>query len=145
MGASSEPPWQAFGAEFFRAIPLASVAVFGVNNFVLKTHWPGWISGKLSDVTACFFMPLFISACLDALSLRRLRLRVRLGAGALITTLLLAVMKLSVDGSRAITATLNQINANLGLPLTSNVPDPTDLVALPLAAVAVLFGLRQGR
>ena len=66
--------------EFFSALPLAAVALFALNNGVLKRAWPGLITGKLSDVTICFFLPLFLSALLERVS--RLAVATRVAAGS---------------------------------------------------------------
>ncbi len=50
--------------EFFAPVPLAAVALLAANDHFLKAWWPGFVTGKLSDISGCFFLPLFLSAFL---------------------------------------------------------------------------------
>ena len=43
--------------EFFGVLPLVAVALFALNNGVLKRAFPGFVTGKLSDL-----LDLFLSA-----------------------------------------------------------------------------------
>ena len=66
-------------AEFFAVLPIVAVALFALNNAVFKHAFPGFFTGKLSDVSFCFFMPLFLSAVLAKLSRLGARKRVQIG------------------------------------------------------------------
>jgi hypothetical protein len=134
-----------FGSEFFAPVPLVAVVIFAVNNWLLKARYPSWITGKLSDVTACFFLPLLISAFLDLATRRRLRRRTRLVLGAVSTIVIFSSVKLSQSASDAMTSAINTINGHIGIPRTHNQVDPTDLIALPFVAIAVMSGNRAGR
>ena len=52
-----------------RLAPLVAVAVLVSNDHVLKQHFPGLITGKLSDFAGLFFFPLFLT---DVMRGRRL-------------------------------------------------------------------------
>lgn len=134
-----------FGEEFFAPLPLLSVGLFALNNFSFKQAWPGFVTGKLSDVTACFFLPLFVSALLDLASRRRLRWRLRIGLGVLLTALVFVSVKLDADASRLLDGAVNAIGAPLGLPASVNHADRSDLLALTFLALSVLFALRIER
>ena len=54
--------------EFFGVLPLVAVALFALNNGVLKRAFPGFVTGKVSDLLVCFFLPLFVSALLERVS-----------------------------------------------------------------------------
>ena len=50
--------------EFFAPLPLAALALTVVNDVWLKPAFHSGLTGKLSDVGICFFMPLFLSELL---------------------------------------------------------------------------------
>lgn len=50
------------GDELLAPLPLGAMLLFGLNNFVLEAVDGNWITGKLSRVTACFFIPFLLSA-----------------------------------------------------------------------------------
>ena len=69
MGTRGVARAAASGApEFFGVLPLMAVGLFALNNFVLKRAWPGLVTGKLSDLLICFFLPLFVSALMQRIS-----------------------------------------------------------------------------
>ena len=67
------------GDFLLRPAPLGAALVITGNDFWLKIHAPGVLSGKLSDVGLCFFFPLMIAAAAEWL-LWLLVDRARLGA-----------------------------------------------------------------
>lgn len=129
--------------EFFSALPLAAVAVLAVNDHVLKARFPGAVTGKLSDLAGCFLLPLFLSALLAYAT--RWPLRARLALGAAATAALFGAVKASAAAAELVGRALSIAGAPLGIARSAIVADPTDLAALPLVAVAVLYGLRAGR
>jgi hypothetical protein len=128
--------------ELASPLPLAAVALLALNDHLLKQAWPGALTGKLSDVAGCFVLPLFLSALLAVVTAWPLRRRLALGAAA--TVLFFAAIKLSQPAADAAARALD-----LAWPLRAGpgriVADPTDLLALPLAAAAIVFGRRAGR
>jgi hypothetical protein len=132
-------------------IAVASLAVLLLNDHVLKGAWPGWWTGKLSDVAGLVVAPVAIAAVVAALGRRR-RLRVSPIAVAAVVTLVVAAgfVAIKIDptanavGSWALGAVawpltvLGDVLAGrafrpigpVGLAL-----DPTDLSALPAALV----------
>jgi hypothetical protein len=128
--------------EFFSAAPLAAVVVLAVNDHVLKSRFPGLVTGKLSDLAGCFLLPLFLSALLAYATRWPLRVRLALGAGA--TALLFGAVKTSAAAAALVARALSSAGAAAGIPRSVIVPDPGDLAALPLVALAVLYGLRAG-
>jgi hypothetical protein len=132
VGGSGEA--QARAPEFFAWAPLLAVLVFTLNNFWIKGRAPVAIAGKLSDFAACFFLPLFVAALLAFTT--RLERRQRVLVGCLVTTVGFSLVKIS----HAASAVLDSVCASLGslilLHSPANRVDVTDLVALPMVAVA---------
>ncbi len=129
--------------------PLLAVAVLALNDHLLKALYPGWWTGKLSDLAGLFYFPLFLTAAgrLVWASARRLvradtQLRVtRLQRSHLIaacvgTALVFAAINTSADAM----AGWNRL-LSLGFPSRGTV-DPTDLLALPMIVASYAWGLR---
>jgi hypothetical protein len=107
-------------------LPLAAIALTALNDHVLKGSGllPGWLTGKLSDFTGLFFFPLVVAAVVRAKT-PAARAAVVIAVGALF-----AGLKLSPAACAWIA------------PLAGVTPDPTDLVALPVLALAWLWMAR---
>lgn len=123
--------------EFFAWPPLAAVALFTLNNFWLKWHAPGVVSGKLSDFAACFFLPLFVSALLGKVTPLQLRARALLGAG--VTVLVFGLVKTSPLASSWLDAFCAAFGSLVSLHSPNNRVDPSDLSALPMVLIACLW------
>jgi hypothetical protein len=102
-------------AALLHPLPLAAIAVTALNDHLLKASglFPGWLTGKLSDVAGLFFFPIAVVAALGAAP----------AAAAVGTALVFAVFKLSPAACAWVR------------PFAVT-PDPTDLLALPAAAAA---------
>lgn len=129
--AQSEP--------LYGAVPLGTIALFVLNNFWLKSTLPGVVTGKLSDVCACFFVPLFVAAGLRELTSWTLRKRLHYGAAVMVLSLIL--VKGTEAGSHFLNSMIAQATAFSGLTFRPNVADPTDLFALPMVALSYLYAL----
>lgn len=127
--------------EFFGLLPLASVALFALNNAVLKRAWPGLVTGKLSDLTVCFFLPLFISALLERVS--RLGIATRVAAGIALTATIFIAVKTSLAASQVLDRDIALLLGPLGARTAPNRVDVTDLCALPMLAAAWLHARRK--
>jgi len=132
--------------EFLHPIPLAALAVLGVNDHVLKASgWlPNVITGKLSDAAAFVFFPLLCTAAADTLAWGLARLGVpidfslrawKLAAAIAVTVTLMLAIKLSPVVADAVARTLGAV----GFP-SRIVCDPTDLMTAPGVIVAWLVG-----
>lgn len=117
--------------------PLLSVVVFALNNFWWKWAYPGWLVGKLSDLCACFFLPLYVAWMLAELGARDWPLQRRVRWGAWITVLSFMFVKATTLGSDALNTMIDTITAWLPIQLAPNHPDATDLIALPMVWIAV--------
>ncbi len=141
--------------ELAHPLPLLAMALLGVNDHLLKgSGWvPGWLTGKLSDFAGLFFFPLFVTATADTalyLAFRlsggrtpRYSLRMwKLYAAASFTAVIFVPLKLSDRwGTLYIEAMhlLDVLDLFGGFQVTR---DPTDLLALVMLPLAVLFGRR---
>jgi hypothetical protein len=130
--------------EFFGVLPVAAVALFALNNFVLKRAWPGLVTGKLSDLLVCFFLPLFVSALLQRLSPRP-GVAARVAAGIVVTAAIFIAVKTSPVASHLLDRDIALLLQPLGLHTAPNCVDVTDLCALPMLALAWLHARRASR
>jgi hypothetical protein len=127
--------------EFFNIWCYAAVGLFALNNHFLKFHYHNWLTGKLSDFAACFFLPLFISAVLALFVKWPLRRRVLIGA--IVTVLIFSVVKLSPSASSILNNLLSFITLSFGFGGSNNTTDVTDLIALPMVGVAYYFAAKR--
>lgn len=130
--------------EFFNPWCLLSVGLFALNNHYLKWQFHNWLTGKLSDITICFFLPLLIAALLEPLV--KLDVERRFWVGAIVTALALTSVKVSETASNLLNQTLSAITQSVGLNPSINSVDPTDLLgllAIPLAYYAVVMPLKK--
>ena len=136
-------------------IPLAALALLVVNDHVLKPNYPGWLSGKLSDVAVLVLLPFLFVAAWDLLAMvtRGLRPpgRRALVAGAIAAAALFTAIELvpwvgdayrwGLGGAQWLPAVLASILASEPPPTIRPVlltHDPSDLLALPFAVVALI-------
>lgn len=133
------------------AHPLALAAIFllVINDHLLKARYPGWITGKLSDLAGLVFFPLLIAALCE-LTLGRGARRTLVLAAAALTALGFALVQLWPAASLAYCVVLGALqwpfhalhavvfgHALPGLPRIALTPDPGDLIALPAVLVPV--------
>ena len=129
--------------EFFAPWPLCAVAVMVVNDRWLKALFHNWVTGKLSDVAICFFLPLFTSALLGLVWQRHPRARILVGAAVAMAVF---VGQESWPAFQVwFLSTLRVVGRPLGLARFQLTSDPTDLLALLMVPVAVWYGLRRVR
>ena len=127
--------------EFFAPWPLGAVGLMVLNDRVLKPRFHNAITGKLSDLAVCFFLPLFTSALLG-LSWKG-RPRARVVVGAIVTGLVYSGLELWPAFEHAFLAGLSVVGAPLGLRRFALTSDLTDLWALLMLPVAVAYGFRR--
>lgn len=134
-------PWRSYrldAPEFFNAPVLLAITLFAANNTWLKFAYPGWLTGKLSDFLFCFFFPLYCSALLGLIAPWVVRVRVYLGA--LVALGSFVAMKTLPLFSARVTELLSYISGLAGLGQSTNIVDSTDLIAIPVIAISVIFG-----
>lgn len=117
------------------------VGLFCINNFYFKHTYNNWLTGKLSDFTVCFFLPLYCSAALKLVF--NLQLRARLIIGCFITLAILTALKLSYTLSVWHDVLLSQFTKIVGLGVTHNHVDASDLIALPIVYLAYRYGEKR--
>lgn len=130
--------------EFFAPLPLAALALTVVNDVWLKPAFHSELTGKLSDVGICFFMPLLLSELLGIFL--GLPGRARLWAAALFTAAVYTAQEVIPPFTRFALTVLRAIGPRMGIhgvfELTS---DWTDLLCLVFVPVAVWYGFRRVR
>jgi hypothetical protein len=113
-----------------------------VNDAYLKPAFHDALTGKLSDLAGCFFLPLFISAVLALATGWPLRRRLAIGCAATAPFFILISTSPAVAG--AVCAGLETLSAPMGFSGHRIASDPSDLLALPMIAAAWWYGLRAG-
>jgi hypothetical protein len=125
--------------EFFAPLPLAALALLVVNDVWLKPAFHSELTGKLSDVAVCFFMPLLLSELLGIFG--GWPPRRRLLAGAIATASLFVALEIVPPFTRLVIECLDSVGPYLGIHrrfrMTS---DWTDLACVPLVVAAVAYG-----
>jgi len=129
--------------EFFNVWCLSAVAIFALNNHYLKHHYHNWLTGKLSDFAACFFLPLFISSLI--ILLVNWPARARVLAGCVITIVVFGAVKISPWASEFLNTILSAITTTAGFGKSMNLADISDLIALPLVGLAYVFGISRNK
>lgn len=127
--------------EFFSRTPLLAVATLALNDHVFKGAFHNALTGKLSDFAGCFFLPLYCSAVLAFAT--KWSWHVRVAIGAALTAVLFASIKSSSLASHWVTSTLENVSVPLGIGPLHVVSDATDLVALPMILLAVVYARRS--
>lgn len=127
--------------EFFAPLPLAVVAVMALNDHVWKAQFHNAVTGKLSDVAGCFFLPLFISAVLALVT--RWAPLIRLHVGGVATALFFFALKSSQSNADAVCGAMDVVGRLVATSCGRILADPSDLIALPFTALAVLYGARR--
>lgn len=120
-------------------VALLALAVLVVNDHVLKAAAPGWVTGKLSDLAGLVVFPLVAAALVARCVPASWQARV-VDACAVATALGFAAAKLWAPATHACEWMLGALQwplAHTG-PIVPAwmVRDPTDLVALPMVALA---------
>ena len=125
-------------------VALASIAVLLINDHVLKSRYPGWITGKLSDIAGLVFFPLLLRALVAPWQRRDLL------AGCIAATGLgFTAVKLWQPATTLCEFVLGALQWPFGVLATGEfapitpvdvVRDPTDLLALPALAITWWIG-----
>jgi phosphotransferase system glucose/maltose/N-acetylglucosamine-specific IIC component len=127
--------------EFFAPLPLAAVLLMVINDRVLKARFHNAVTGKLSDVAICFFLPLFCSALLGIVWQGQPRLRLVLGA--LLAAAVFTAQEIWTGFQATFLALLGRVGDPLGLKHFTLTTDWSDLWALLLVPLAVVYGWRR--
>lgn len=135
--------------EFLHPRPLLALAILTINDHWLKGSGllPGWLTGKLSDVTGLFFFPLLVTAIARTLASVVLRRRVALRPWLLacaiaLTTIgfvLLKTVPAFVEWFQWASPKLDPLGVVRRVRVTM---DLTDLLTLPVMAATWWHGRR---
>jgi hypothetical protein len=127
--------------EFIAPLPIAAVALMVVNDRLLKPLLHNEVSGKLSDVAVCFFLPLYLSALLGLLWWRQPR--ARLLVGCTVAAFTYAAQEIWPAFTRLFLAALRVVGGPLGLGHFGLTSDLTDLLTLLMVPLAFAYGSRR--
>jgi len=127
--------------EFFAPLPAAAVGLMVLNDRVLKPRFHNAVTGKLSDIAICFFLPLFTSALLGVVRPGHPRARVLVGAA--IAAFVFAALEIWEPFQQAFLVGLRRVGAPLGLRHFVFTSDPSDLLALLVVPLAVAYGCKR--
>ena len=122
-------------AELGALVPLAMVALLLTNDRVLKATFHNAVTGKLSDVAICFLMPLLVSATLGMITAWTVARR--LWVAAALTAVIFSALEMSDLAGACFRRAMTAILGGGPIVLTR---DPTDLLALACAPLAVAYG-----
>lgn len=116
-----------------RPLPILSIALLWINDWILRIYWPSWFTGKIGDLAWLFFFPLVIALPLSIIPFARKR-----NHGHIIK--LVSILSTGIVFTLAKTLPFcNQIlNDSLNFIFGFNASirvDPTDLLAL----ISLLF------
>jgi hypothetical protein len=127
--------------EFIAPLPLAAVVLMVVNDRLLKPLLHNWVSGKLSDVAVCFFLPLYLSAVLGLVWRRQPR--ARLLVGCVLGGLAYLAQEIWPAFQRLFLDALRVVGGPLGLGHFGLTSDLTDLWTLLMVPLAFIYGARR--
>src|SRR5664279_3743288 len=127
--------------EFFAPLPLGAVLLMVVNDRVLKTRFHNAVTGKLSDLAICFFLPLFCSALFGIAWPSQPRIRLFLGA--LLAAAVFTAQEIWTGFQTTFLSLLRRVGNPLGLQHFGLTTDWSDLWALLMVPLAVGYGWRR--
>jgi len=123
-------------------IALAAIAIMIANDHWLKYAHPSALTGKLSDFAGLTFFPLLVLIVFDLAWPRRRE--TTLVAAVMVTAGVFALVKLVATATDFYRHALGFIQSPWSPSPVEAVTDPTDLVALPCVALAVVVAYRCG-
>ncbi len=130
--------------EFFSPWSLFAVALFALNNHWLKWEFHNWITGKLSDFMACFFIPLLFSALIGLIWKKGYSKRYWMAST--VTIIAFSSVKLFEPASDVMNNLFSMMTGWIGMGPSINRTDPTDLMAfasIPLAYFLIILPLEK--
>ena len=133
--------------------PMFAIAILLVNDHWAKAAYPGWITGKLSDVAGLAFFPLLLVALAELAGAPATRRG--LAVSCLATAAVFAAAKLWPPANDAVRLAFGlaqwPVRGLAALTRAQPVPapaavqmrlDPSDLLALPAVLLSVWWGRR---
>jgi hypothetical protein len=146
------------GALLLHPVVPAAIAVFLINDHVLKAAYHGSLTGKLSDVAGLIFFPVLAAAIAEfVIPAARRHPAAALGLAVVLTGLLFVAMLLVPavgDGYRwffgfaqwpfRVAGALLTVTPPPGVTPVFFAADPTDLITLPALLVPLAIGTKRG-
>lgn len=142
------------GDGLLHPVPILAIAVLVLNDHWWKHAFPGFVTGKLSDVAGMVFFPLMLQALIEVADRRepfRPSRRVLLGC-AVATGLVFSAINLHPVAARVYEVGLGVIQWPFRMLLAlgwvpraevSHTLDPWDVLAAPFVIVAVAVGWKR--
>jgi hypothetical protein len=137
------------GEALLHPLAIAAIAVLIVNDHFLKAAWPGPITGKISDFAGLIFFPLLLVGMWHLVTKLFGKSAVQstssVGVAVVLTGFLFVSVKLWPDANQAVASVMGAGQWLVGLLVGHAIDAPkpvaiamdaTDLVALPVLAVA---------
>lgn len=138
------------GEAMVGATPIAAVALILWNDFWLRTRYPGFWSGKLSDIGICLLLPVFVSALWEWLTWVVLRVQHRSWRppqlAVHVAICLLCCAYYSAMELWPAFGMIHQRWLTMVVPFCRfrpGTPDPTDLLALVMTPLSLLYLRRR--
>jgi hypothetical protein len=124
---------------------IAAIALLAVNDHFLKSEWPSWTTGKLSDIAGLVFFPLLLAAFVELVlphgqvAPRRV-IAACIGVTALVFTSV-ELVPIATNAYQSIWGALQwplrlALDPTAPLSAVMSTPDPTDLLALPALGIS---------
>jgi hypothetical protein len=134
-GERYDETWRALRA-LASPLSIGSLVLLVLNDHVLKQAWPGWVTGKLSDVVGLVVAPLVLAVPLAALRVSRPHV-----VAVLLTGVGFGLVKATGTGAAVATDAWSAVAGPSYLR-----QDVTDLLALPALLVALrAYGLAENQ
>jgi hypothetical protein len=128
------------GALVWGSVPLLGAGLIAVNDFWLRRRWPGWVSGKLSDVGICLLLPaLLLAGAQWAAWAMRWPVRRRPRTTAALACLVAGSYFAALEIAPAAAACHGRAMAALFGLSVHPTPDLTDLLALAVLPIVYLY------
>lgn len=124
---------------------MGAVLLFALNNFWGKSAFPGFWTGKISDICYMLFMPSLWAMLLGWLSFLSRRDLIRWSCASLATSVPFVLMKASEPFSQKVNEWVGKFWALWGLAARPNLADASDLLSLLVLPFAVCYGAAYER
>lgn len=124
---------------------ISAIALLILNDHVLKSAWPSWTTGKLSDVAGLVFFPLLLAALVELLlPLRHVTPRQVMATCIATTAVVFTSVELIPLAANTYSVTMGALQWPLRFALDSTAqllpvvttPDPSDLLTLPVLVIS---------
>ena len=124
-------------------LPMTAVVVLAFNDHYLKSHYPSFFTGKLSDFAGLFFFPLVLCALLNLAKTSLDRKLHWINKDQLLLSIIATdLIFIAVKFVPAVTALYLNFSSAIGFP-SKVTPDATDLMAFSVNALTWKYAVNQ--